>query len=140
MVVGLYVIRSVLLPAIFYLSFGFDPQWAFFALVGVLFPIYGVFYCQIHAYFSVRNYKKDVGTNGKTIYRFGDEIDLQQGKVRTILDYSEITVVERLKYTYELKLDNRRALYVVPECFTKGTFEEFKQFLREKCPNIKICD
>jgi hypothetical protein len=27
-----------------------------------------------------------------------------------------------------------------PNCFTKGTYEEFKQFLREKCPDLKISD
>lgn len=55
-----------------------------------------------------------------------------------ILDYSAITAVKRLKYTYELKLDKTRAVYIVPEGFTKGTFESFNQFLREKRPDLKI--
>ena len=137
-VIGLYGVKSILLPAIFYLSYGFDPQWTFFALVGILLPIYSLFYCQIAAYFSVRQYKKAYGADGRSSYRFGETIEIQEGKVRMILDYGEITAVKRLKYTYELKLDKRRAVYVVPECFTKGTFEEFKQFLHTKCPNLTI--
>ena len=58
MAAGLFYMHNVLFPAIFYLSYGFDPQWAFFALIGILFPIYSLFFCQITAYFSVRQYKK----------------------------------------------------------------------------------
>ena len=41
---------------------------------------------------------------------------------------------------YALFNGKRTAVLIKPEGFTEGTFEEFKVFLREKCPGIKIAE
>ncbi len=135
LVIGIWCCQTALPAAIWY---RFDGVWALYALFAVAYLIYGFFMPEIHAYFSVRSFRKD--TNGEGVYRiaFGDAIEVRQGNMRIILDYSEITSVSHLRFSYELKRNKKAAVVVDPEGFTKGTFEEFKQFLREKRPDLII--
>ena len=139
MVVGIgcagYILPSVAINLMWY---PFDLTCAFLLFAGALFPIYGVFFPELIAYFSVRRYKNETDREGKYTVLFGDSIEVRQGNVRTILEYSDIVAITHLKYTYEMKKSKNSALFVDPNGFTKGTFEEFKQFLREKCPNLTI--
>ena len=114
--------------------------WAFYFLLAVIWPFYGIFWPEIGGYFSLRRFRKD--THGEGVYRvnFGDAIEVRQGNIRVTWEYSEIARVERLKYSLELIKNKRMAIMVAPDGFTKGTFSEFKQFLREKRPDLKIPD
>ena len=138
LVIGVFMVHSVLLPSIFYLSFGFELLWVLMAVVSVVIILHSLFFCEVNAYLSLRRYRKNWDSEGRFICRFGDTMELQQGKILTVLGYSEITAVVSLKYTYELKMGKGKAIFIDPRCFTKGTFEEFKQFLREKCPGLRI--
>lgn len=140
LIIGVFVAHSVLLPSIFFLSFDFDLLLVLMAVVSVVIILYSLFFCEVNGYLSLRRYRKNWDSEGRFICRFGDTMELQQGKTLTVLDYSEITAVVSLKYTYELKMGKGKSVFIDPRCFTKGTFEEFKQFLREKCPNTKIRD
>lgn len=129
--VFLYVLPSVI-------WFGFDMFWTSVFLFSLAYLLYCIFFPEINAYFSVKRFKKD--TSGEGIYRiaFGDRIEVWQGNIRMTWEYGEINEVFRLKYTYELKKNKHMALFVDPNGFTKGTFSEFKQFLREKYPDLTI--
>ena len=138
MIVSFGVAAYVAPSSIGVLLFGFDLQWAIFLLISILYPIYGVFFPEITAFFSLRRYKRE--TDGTGLYRvaFGDSIEITAGKARTILEYRDIVAVVHLKHTYELKQSPKSAVWLDTKGFTKGTFEEFKSFLRTKRPDLAI--
>ena len=68
---------------------------------------------------------------------FGETIKFF-GKETVELFYQQISGVTCLSEGIVLDIAKKRVLYVSNNGFTKGTFEEFKQFLREKCPHVTI--
>ncbi len=73
-----------------------------------------------------------------TYTRFGDKIVVEDiDSVKTI-EYHKIDKVTALKHGYYLHYGQTAALAIDPKGFTKGTFTEFKQFLRTKRPDLKI--
>ena len=116
---------------------GIQLEWMLFALFSILYLFYGIFMPEISGYFGVRRFKKHFGSYHIT---FGDNIEVRQGNIRVYWEYTEINRGERLKYHYELQKDKRMGIMLDPDTLTGGTFEEFKQFLREKCPNAKFSD
>lgn len=68
----------------------------------------------------------------------GDTIEMFEGNVHVTIEYRKIARVVRLKHSYVLMLGKRNGLLIDPDGFTTGTFPEFKQFLREKRPDLKI--
>jgi len=82
--------------------------------------------------------KQNDGVAPEVIITFGETIKLHEGMVDITVEYRKIQKVVRLKHSYMLMIGKRNGLMLNPDCFTKGTFEEFKQFLREKRPDLKI--
>lgn len=79
--------------------------------------------------------------NGKIpeVYtRMGEQIAVEDVDSTFTLDYSKIERVISLKHGYYLRYAKKSALLIDPKGFTKGTFQEFKVFLREKRPDLKI--
>ena len=70
--------------------------------------------------------------------RFGDQIYVEDRDSTFNLEYRKIEKVIVLKYGLFLRYAEKAHMAIDPNCFTKGTFEEFKQFLREKRPDLKI--
>ena len=68
---------------------------------------------------------------------FGDVILSNMGD-REAYSYERIRKVVALKYSYVIYIDKRISIPVVRDGFTKGDFASFKQFLREKRPDLKI--
>ncbi len=68
----------------------------------------------------------------------GDTVEDISGTIKVSFGFDNITRVVRLKHSYVLMLDKRTGILLDPNGFTKGTFAEFKQHLREKCPNLLI--
>jgi len=130
-----YIVSSAVISAMMY---GLDSFWMGFLIFSLAFLAYCVFFPRITAYFSIRNYKKD--TSGDNVYRiaFGDRIEIIQGSIRTTWEYSDITKIYRLKHSYDLVKTERLSLIVDPNGFTKGTFEDFKKFLKEKRPDLTV--
>ena len=94
---------------------------------------------QFYAWSAVTNGKKqNDGIVPEVIITFGETIKLHEGWVDVTVEYRKIQKVVRLKHSYMLMLGKRNGLMLRPDSFTKGTFEEFKQFLREKRPDLKI--
>ncbi len=93
------------------------------------------------AWETLRQQKKKSGGN-LLAYQvcFGDEIvDTSPGQ-QMILSYDRVERVVHLKHSYVLMIDKRTGILLDINGFTKGSFPEFKQLLREKCPNLLIPD
>ena len=67
-----------------------------------------------------------------------DRIDVDEGFVHFTLEYRKFCRVVHLKHSYVLMMGRRNGLMIDSDGFTKGTFAEFKQFLREKRPDLNI--
>ena len=94
---------------------------------------------QLYAWSAVTSAKKqNDGVAPEVIITFGETIKLHEGMVDITVEYRKIQKVVRLKHSYMLMIGKRNGLMLDPEGFTKGTFEEFKQFLRDKRPDLKI--
>ena len=82
--------------------------------------------------------KKNNGKIGESVIRFGEKITVSESKMELTLDYETIVRVVHLKHSYVLMNSRRTGVMLDVNSFTKGTFEEFKQFLRTKRPDLKI--
>jgi hypothetical protein len=91
------------------------------------------------AWSSMRNGKKqNDGVIPETVITFGESIELHEGMVHITVEYSKIIRVVRLKHSYMLMIGKRNGVILDPDGFTKGTFEEFKQFIRGKRPDLVV--
>ena len=91
------------------------------------------------AWLSRRQSKKqNDGVLPETVLAFGDTSEMYEGMVHITVEYRKIVAVRRLKYSYVLMIGKKNGVMLDPNGFTKGTFAEFKQFLREKCPEVTI--
>ena len=92
-----------------------------------------------YAWATLRNTKKqNDGVLPETVVTFGETIEIHEGMVHLTIEYRKIERVVRLKNSYILMNGKRTGIIIDPNGFTKGTFSEFKQFLREKRPDLKI--
>ena len=97
---------------------------------------------RFYAWSMIRNTKKqNDGILPETRVVFSEEnIQMFEGMVHLTIEYRKIQKAVRLKNSYALFNGKRTAVLLKPEGFTEGTFEDFKLFLREKCPGIKIAE
>lgn len=71
--------------------------------------------------------------------QFAERIISNTPNSTNIFDYSNIKKIYSLKSCYVLMFSNDSGFLALSrEGFTQGTFSEFKQFLREKRPDLKI--
>ena len=82
--------------------------------------------------------KSNGGKLPQVVITVADTITYQSGPVNMCFEYKELTGTVRLKHSYKLRFTDRRGILLCPVGFVKGTFEEFKQFLREKRPDLVI--
>lgn len=82
--------------------------------------------------------KSNGGKLPQVVITAADTITYQSGPVNMCFEYKELTGTVRLKHSYKLRFTDRRGILLCPDGFVKGTFEEFKQFLREKRPDLVI--
>ena len=125
LVVGIMLRRDVWMMAVMYL---------------VLIVIQ--FFPRLFAWSSMRNAKKqNDGVMPETRVVFTDEnIQMFEGMVHLTIEYRKITRAIRLKHSYALMTGKRSALLIKPDCFTRGSLEELRRFLGEKCPGIQIAE
>ena len=71
-------------------------------------------------------------------YQFGDTIRVVCNDKTMELPYRKITMVDIYADHMVLGIQKNMMLFVAVDGFTKGTFAEFKQFLRTKRPDLKI--
>ena len=82
--------------------------------------------------------KQNDGQIPETVVTLGDCIELHEGLVHYTIEYRKIVKVVSLKHSYVLMMGKRNGIILNPQGFTKGTFSEFKEFLRQKRPDLKI--
>lgn len=82
--------------------------------------------------------KKNNGKICESVIRFGEKITVNEPKMELTLDYETIVRVVHLKHSYVLMNSRRTGIMLDINSFTKGSFAGFKQFLREKRPDLKI--
>ena len=82
--------------------------------------------------------KRNGGVRPETVVTCSEIIELHEGMVHLTIEYHQIQKVVHLKHSYVLMLGKTNGVIIYPDCFTKGTFEEFKQFLREKRPDLTV--
>jgi len=81
--------------------------------------------------------KQNNGQNPECIALFGDLILTNMGDPEGYT-YDRIRKVVSLKHSYVVYIDKRVSIPVTRDGFTKGDFEGFKAFLKEKRPDLKI--
>lgn len=114
-------------------AWGMTAAWSVFLLIYFM-PHY-------YAWSVLRNSKRlNDGLTPEAVISFGDTIELEEGVSRITVHYHSITRVLRLKHSYMLMTSRRTGVMLRTDGFTKGTFHEFKQFLREKRPDLNIPD
>ena len=70
--------------------------------------------------------------------QFGDKIIIETPDCTSTIEYRKIEKILSLKHGYVI-CDKKPSFFILSrDGFTKGTFEEFKRFLREKCPEVTI--
>ncbi len=78
------------------------------------------------------------GTIPVNVVRFGENILIENTDSSRTWEYYHLVKVHSFKYSYCLRFADKTVLLLGRNEFTKGTFEEFKQFLRTKRPDLKI--
>ena len=132
----LYII--VLVPALVDRETFSDGFRWMLCIVGLVMLVNG-FTPQIYASTTIRNAKKqNDGVQPETVITFGDTIELREGMIHITVEYRKIIRVVHLKHSYMLMIGKRNGVMLDPDGFSQGTFEGFKQFLREKRPDLKI--
>ena len=86
----------------------------------------------------LRSKKHFGGIIPETVARFGERIETTYCTAENALDYTQIRQVFCFEDGYAILFNNRRVLFLSYCGFTKGTFEGFKEFLREKRPDLMI--
>ena len=133
--VGIYL----LMGAYFLRQYVLGDSYLIMPLLCVLAAVY----MATMPYLNVRRgFKKEVafynGTLPESTVKIGDKIEICDVDSSRTWEYHHLTEVHSFKYSYCLRFADRTVLLFNRSDFTKGTFEEFKQFLRTKRPDLKI--
>lgn len=100
------------------------------------------FFPRLFAWASLRNMKKqNDGVIPETRVVFTEEnIQMFEGMMHLTIEYRKIIKGIRLKHSYALMTGKRNAVLLKPDRFTKGSLEELRSFLGDKCPGIQIAE
>ena len=120
----------------------FDRMWtSLLALAGVAIFLHGSRRAKQdgkRAYEQLLKYYNMVMPTG--FVGFDETIVTQSQDQSRVIAYEKIDKVIALKHSYLILDQKPGAIMLDPNGFTKGTFEEFKQFLRGKRPDLTIPD
>lgn len=91
------------------------------------------------AWEAARNHRKLMNDRlPEAVVRYTDtEISGLEARNRTFYSYDQIRGVRSTRHMWLLMIDNRIALMVDKEGFSKGRAADFPAFIRSKCPGIK---
>ena len=100
------------------------------------------FFPNLFAWSSLRNARKqNDGVMPETRVVFtGEDIQMFEGMVHLTVEYRKITRGVRLKHSYALMTGKRTAVLIKDDAFTKGSLEELRSFLAQKCPGIAFAE
>lgn len=88
---------------------------------------------------AIRRYtRQHDGVQPETVITFGDKIEVFEGMAHFTIEYRKIVQVRRFRHSYALMTSRRTAVLLREDGFSQGTFDDFKDFLRQKLPQIQI--
>lgn len=133
--VGLYFSMAAYYFWNYTLGYGFSSL--------MLLLIVGLIYMLLMPYLQARKAMKQhkVANHGHVsgnVIRFGEKIWMEGVDFTRTWEYHNLAKVYSLKYCYCLRFVDKSGFMLSRDNFTKGTFAEFKQFLRTKRPDLKI--
>lgn len=96
----------------------------------------------LFAWSGLRNARKqNDGVMPESRVVFTEEnIQIFEGGVHLTVEYRKIVKTVRLKHSYAVMTGKRTAVLIRDDCFTKGSFAEFRAFLAQKCPGIQVSE
>jgi hypothetical protein len=68
----------------------------------------------------------------QTKVQFGDKIYLSEGTFSLTIEYDQIIKQYDLEHSYVLMFGKKNGILVEPNSFTRGNFEDFKEFINTK--------
>ena len=68
----------------------------------------------------------------QTKVQFGDKIYLSEGSFSLTIEYDQIINKYDLEHSYALMFGKKNGILLEPSSFARGTFEDFKDFIKEK--------
>lgn len=68
----------------------------------------------------------------QTKVQFGDKIYLSEGSFSLEIEYDQIINKYDLEHSYALMFGKKNGILLEPSSFVRGTFEDFKDFIKEK--------
>lgn len=79
------------------------------------------------------------GKDAQRFTEFSDRIRvLSSNKGETLFDYKQVTRFFDTEHLFILRIGKRVAVVVAKDGFTTGTFGEFVDFIRAKCPSVRF--
>ncbi|WP_338947225.1 YcxB family protein [Fusobacterium canifelinum] len=117
-----------------------DSSTIFRLIVCTIFLLFLNFLSQKYLFRLLKKTAKSIHNDQSypTLVQFGNNIFMQEGKFSMELDYSKIVKIYYLKYSYILMFTNSNGIMVKYDSFTKGNFEDFKEFIKDNCKKAKI--
>lgn len=120
--------------------FGVGPMQILLLMIAVYLLAWPLLRAQVYASSRIKHLKKLYdGVIPETVVTFGDTIEISDSGNHSSFRYDQIMKTCRLKHSYILILKGKFCIFLQPDGFTKGTFQDFAAFLREKCPDVKVC-
>lgn len=75
------------------------------------------------------------GTLPEMIIKFGDTIEMDEGKTHMEFEYGQIIKMHKLPNLYVLVIGRSQSIIAAKDGFVKGTSQEFEKFIEEKIRN-----
>lgn len=73
----------------------------------------------------------------ETVITFGDKIQVVEGSLALAVEYSQIMKVYDWKKMYVLMISRQNGIIIHPDGFVKGSLDELRGFIKDKCVNAK---
>lgn len=77
------------------------------------------------------------GKSYESVILFGDKISITEGTFSLTVEYSQIIKIYYLKHSCALMFGKSNGILLSLNGFTAGSFEEFQEFIEQKCPDAK---
>jgi len=117
-------------------------MFTFAAAIAVVFLLFRLFLLPVVlANFAARKNREIHGRDVETINNFYEDHVLAVNvfnKNKTSIEYTEVLKVLESKDLYIISMEQGLSLLIDKKGFTKGTCEDFKTFLKEKCVNAEV--
>ena len=114
-----------------------------FGMVTMVVNVFAIYflYCSpsVETKKAISKFREFAGCESAELtYRFADTVQVSCGEKMMEFEYKQIMGFDFWEDYLVLTVPRKAMLFIEKDSFAQGTFEEFKQFLREKRPDVKI--